>query len=76
MLLGSQPPGFLPVGPLEIVCEGGGVGGCNLDSHAGIVVALADIVSTPDLFERVRQFFVRLCRLCMVLAFATSKKFL
>ncbi|GBM50286.1 hypothetical protein AVEN_219060-1 [Araneus ventricosus] len=37
---------------------------CGYSGGARIVVAAGDITSTPGLFERVRRFFKRRCRLC------------
>ncbi|GFX85199.1 uncharacterized protein TNCV_1647461 [Trichonephila clavipes] len=42
------------------------------DVMARIVVASADIASTPGLFKRFRQSFVRRCRLCYYAADAAS----
>lgn len=46
------------------------------DLTARIVVASADIASTPGMFERVRQSFVRRCRLCNDLRGRTFEQFL
>ncbi|GFT52748.1 hypothetical protein TNCV_205921 [Trichonephila clavipes] len=46
------------------------------DITALIVVASADVISTPDLFERVGQSFVRLCRLCYDLRSLNFKQLL
>ncbi|GFU88990.1 hypothetical protein TNCV_2894381 [Trichonephila clavipes] len=46
------------------------------DLTVQIVVASADIASIPDLFERVRQPFVRWCRLCYDLSDRNFEQFL
>ncbi|GFX33419.1 hypothetical protein TNCV_4122531 [Trichonephila clavipes] len=43
---------------------------------ARIVIASADITSTPDLFERFLQSFVRWCRLCYGLHGLNFEQFL
>ncbi|GFX10406.1 uncharacterized protein TNCV_1868011 [Trichonephila clavipes] len=45
------------------------------DSMARIVVTLADTISTPDLFKRVRQSFIRCRRKCYDLRGSNFEKF-